>query len=97
MRLRVKVVPGASREGIAGWLGEELKVRVRAPAERGKANAAVEKLVARTLGLPEGSARVVAGHTSPRKSIDVPGLSDAEVHERLASALGDPSPGRPDR
>ncbi|MFP6608142.1 MAG: DUF167 domain-containing protein, partial [Myxococcota bacterium] len=50
--MRVKVVPGSSRDAIAGWLGEALKVRVRAPAERGKANASVEKIVADALGVP---------------------------------------------
>ncbi len=38
-RLLIKVVPASSRDCIAGWLGETLKVRVRAPAECGKANA----------------------------------------------------------
>ncbi len=42
MKLDLKVVPKSSRDCIAGWLGDALKVRVRAPAERGKANAAVE-------------------------------------------------------
>jgi len=35
LRLALKVIPGSSREGLAGWLGDSLKVRVRVPAERG--------------------------------------------------------------
>ena len=46
IRLQLKVVPGSSKDEVAGWLGDALKVRVGAPAERGRANAAVEKLVA---------------------------------------------------
>ena len=84
VKLPVKVVPGASRDGIAGWLGDALKVRVSAPPERGKANAAVEKLVAEALGVPKECARIVAGRTSPRKTIEVSGLSEAEVHQRLS-------------
>jgi hypothetical protein len=77
------VVPGSSRDGIAGWLGSTLKVRVRAAAERGKANAAVERVVAAALGLPGANARIVAGNTSPRKIIEISGLSAAEVARRL--------------
>ncbi len=80
----VKVVPGSSRDSIAGWLGEALKVRVRAPAERGKANESVEKIVAEALGVPRECARIIAGRTSPRKTIEISGLSEADVHQRLS-------------
>ena len=86
IKLAIKVVPGASRNGVAGWLGDVLKVRVTAPPERGKANAAVEATVAEAVGVPAASVRVVAGHTSPRKVIEIAGLSEAEVRERLAKA-----------
>lgn len=84
IRLPVKVVPGSSRDCIAGWLGETLKVRVRAPAERGKANAAVEKVVAEALGVSKECAQIVRGRTSPRKTIEISGLSEADVHQRLS-------------
>jgi uncharacterized protein YggU (UPF0235/DUF167 family) len=80
----VKVVPASSRDAVAGWLGETLKVRVTAPAERGRANAAVEALLADALGVPRESARVVAGRSSPRKVVEIAGLSEAEVHRRLS-------------
>jgi uncharacterized protein (TIGR00251 family) len=83
--LPVKVVPGASRDGVAGWLGDALKVRVTAPAERGRANAAVEEVVADALGLPRESVRVVRGTTSPRKTLEILGLSEAEIRERVAA------------
>lgn len=83
-RLRVKVVPGSSREAIAGWLGETLKVRVAAPPERGRANAALEALLADALALPPGSVRVVAGRASQRKLLEVQGLREAELEQRLS-------------
>ena len=83
MRLQLKVVPGSSRDQIAGWLGDALKVRVRAPAERGKANAAVEKLVAAALDLPVESVTIVTGHTSPHKVAEIDGLSESDVRSRL--------------
>jgi len=84
-RLLVKVVPAASRNCIAGWLGEALRIRVRAPAERGKANAAVEEIVAGALGIPKDCVRIVAGAASPRKVIEIAGLSEAEIRRRLAT------------
>ena len=85
IQLQVKVVPGSSRDGIAGWLGETLKVRVSAPAERGKANAAVERLVAEALGISAKCARIVAGSRAARKRIEIAGLSKAEIHQRLSN------------
>lgn len=84
MKLRIKVAPSSSRDGIAGWLGETLKVRVRAPPERGKANAAAETIIAQTLGVAKECVQVVAGRTSTRKVVEVTGLSASEVHERLS-------------
>ena len=80
----IKVIPGSSRNCIAGWLGETLKVRVTAPAERGKANAAVELTIAEALGLSKKCARVVTGKTSPRKIVEIVGLSEFEVYRRLS-------------
>jgi uncharacterized protein len=95
VRLSIKVVAGASRDGVAGWLGDTLRVRVAAPAERGKANAAVEALLNETLGLSRGGATIVAGSTSPRKVVEIVGLSESEVRRRLSgAATGRSSSGR---
>lgn len=88
MKLDLKVVPKSSRDCIAGWLGDALKVRVRAPAERGKANAAVEKLIAKALDLPRDSVSITAGKTSARKVAEINGLSADEVRHRLAQSNG---------
>jgi uncharacterized protein len=85
-RLSIKVVPKASGDAIGGFLEELLKVRVTAPPERGKANAAVEALIAETLGVPRGHVRVVAGHGSARKTVEITGLSEQDLRMRLARA-----------
>jgi uncharacterized protein YggU (UPF0235/DUF167 family) len=69
---------------VAGWLGDTLKVRVTAPAEHGKANAAIEAVLAEALGVAAASVRVVAGKTSPRKLVEIAGLSEGDVYARLA-------------
>ena len=85
-RLAVKVSAGASHNRIRGWLGDTLKVAVTAAPERGKANAAVTSLIADALGLPASAVRVVAGHTQPRKQIEVDGLEAEGVRRRLGGS-----------
>jgi uncharacterized protein (TIGR00251 family) len=81
--LSIKVVPGASRDAVAGWLGEALKIRVSAPPEKGKANAAVCALLAKTLELPAGAVTVLRGQGSPRKVLRIEGLDAEELRARL--------------
>lgn len=87
IKLPVKVVPGSSRECLAGWLGETLKVRVTAPPELGKANQALERLLADALGLSRQSVRVVTGKTSTQKVVEIMGLSEADVALRLSEQI----------
>ena len=82
-KLNIKVVPGASRTEIAGWMGDALRVRVAAPPEKGKANREAERLLSRVLGLPEGSVRVTSGAASQWKVVEVQGLSRDQIIDRL--------------
>ena len=85
--LSVKVSPGAAHDQLMGWLGESLKVRVRAAPERGRANKAVEAVIARCIDLRAGDVQVTTGHTSSRKRVTVTGLSNVELRARLDRAL----------
>jgi uncharacterized protein YggU (UPF0235/DUF167 family) len=78
-------VPRASRDAIVGWLDGALKVRVAAPPQDGRANAALEALLAAALGIPKSAVRVAAGHGSARKRVDVDGLEPDEIERRLAA------------
>jgi uncharacterized protein YggU (UPF0235/DUF167 family) len=86
VKLSLKVIAGSSRSGIAGWLGNTLRIRVSAPAERGKANAAVEALLSDVLDIPGGAAKIVSGGASPRKIVEIVGLSEAEIRRKLSDA-----------
>lgn len=56
---------------------------VRAPAERGRANTAVERVVAAALGIPAAGVRVVAGRASRLKTLESPGVTPVDVRRRL--------------
>jgi len=83
LRLRLKVIPGATRPGVE-WFGDKLKVKVNAPPEKGQANAAVCKLLAVTLGLPASAVRIVAGEHQPLKTVELAGLTVTDVQQRLS-------------
>ena len=53
-----------------------LRARVRAAPEKGKANAALEALLAKALGVPKSAVSVIAGGTSRLKSVQVAGSPD---------------------
>ena len=76
MRVEIKVVPKASRNRIVGWVGDRLKVQVTAPPERGKANDAVIDVLAEAVGLSRHQIRLVAGQTSPLKTVEIDGGED---------------------
>ena len=82
--IHVKVVPGSSRDRVAGRYGDGLKVRVSAPAEGGRANDAVVRVIAHALGLKAQQVRIVRGHTQPRKVVEIDGLTPADALSRLA-------------
>lgn len=82
VRVAVKAVPGSSRDTIAGKLGDRLKVRVAAPPEDGKANKAIEALLAAACGLHARDATVVSGHSRAEKTVELRGI-DAPTALRL--------------
>jgi uncharacterized protein (TIGR00251 family) len=81
--LRVHVTPGARQEQIAGWHGGSLRVRVRARPEKGRANQAVLRILARRLGVTPANLSIVRGAASRDKLVKVDVLSDEELRARL--------------
>jgi uncharacterized protein (TIGR00251 family) len=79
VRINLKVVPGSSRNQIAGWLGDALKIKVTAPPEKGRANEAVVKLLATKLGISTDDIEVISGHSSPSKVVTIKGVNDDEI------------------
>ena len=81
--LPVYVQPGASRDAVVGEHDGMLKLAVSAPPERGKANKAVAKLLARELGISASSVRLVSGQTSRRKEFLVEGVDTTALARLL--------------
>ena len=78
--LRLRVTPNAGRDAIEGYETladgtEVLRIRVSAVPDKGKANAAVIALLAKSLRLPKSSITVTAGETARLKTIRI----DADI------------------
>jgi hypothetical protein len=78
IRVRVQAHPGARRDTIEGLRpqadgGMALRVAVRAPAEDGKANAAIIALLAREWRVPQRALRLASGLSDRRKIFHLAG------------------------
>lgn len=81
--LRVHVVPNAKSDSIVGEHGDAVKVKLRAPAVEGKANAALISFLAEQLKISRRAIALERGHKSRDKVVRVNGLSQEEVRNRL--------------
>ncbi|WP_027555339.1 DUF167 domain-containing protein [Bradyrhizobium sp. Cp5.3] len=91
--IALRVTPRGGRDGIDGieQLSDGrsvLKVRVRAIADGGEANRAVLALLAKSLGVPKASVKLLSGATSRLKQIGVDGDPErlGDTLRQLASA-----------
>lgn len=78
LRIAVRLTPKSGSDRIDGPLeladgSRVLAARVRVAPEDGKANAALEKLVAQALGVPRSSVTVIAGHKARLKQLRIDG------------------------
>jgi uncharacterized protein (TIGR00251 family) len=85
IRLRLRVVPRAKRSGIVGRHGDAWKLRVTAAPERGRANEAAVQLLADTLRIQPADVRLVSGHGSRDKIVEVSGIDPSEAERRLSA------------
>lgn len=84
VKLRIKVVPRASRTELAGWHGDRLRIRLAAVPADGRANAELIGFLATTLGVPRRAIELVSGQTSTLKTVAIKGLDQRAVAARLA-------------
>jgi uncharacterized protein (TIGR00251 family) len=88
VELSVRVVPGATRDGPAGFYGDRLKLRVAAPPVGNAANDSLVRLVARAARVPPSRVRIVLGERGRSKVIFVDETHDpAGLAKRLRAAF----------
>jgi len=77
--LAVRLQPRASKDEIAGVIGGALKIRLRAPALEDRANEALCEFLAELLKTPKAAVRILSGHHSRSKRVEVRGVTRQQV------------------
>ena len=81
--LAVRVVPRASKTGVAGTRDHAILVRIAAAPVDGAANAELIETLARALDLPRRALTITSGTTSRNKRVRVDGLSRDAALQKL--------------
>jgi uncharacterized protein YggU (UPF0235/DUF167 family) len=90
--VQLRLTPKGGRDALDGVAALAdgrlvLQARVRAAPDKGAANAAVEAVLARAVGVPRSAVTLVSGHTARLKSLRVDG-DVAAIAAKLAALQG---------
>ncbi|MFH1218546.1 MAG: DUF167 domain-containing protein [Candidatus Peregrinibacteria bacterium] len=70
--LQVKVIPKSPKNEIIEILADNtVKIRIKAPPEKGRANAELLKFLSKELNLPLQNLSIISGKTEQRKLIKI--------------------------
>ncbi len=83
MKLKVKITPNAKKNEIVGWFGDQLKIKIAAVPEKGKANKELINFLSSELDLPKSFFEVVQGHTSSSKLLEIKGICEEDLDSKL--------------
>jgi len=81
--VNIQVMPRASRAGVAGLLGDAVRIRLTAPPLENRANEALVRFLSNLLDVPRPSVTIVAGMRGRKKIVRVAGISRADLFRRL--------------
>lgn len=81
--VRIHVVPNAKIDKVLGEHGGAIKIKLRTPAVKGKANAALVTFLPERLKVPARAIVLVRGQKSRNNLIRIDNLSEEELRQRL--------------
>ena len=82
-RLTFHIVPNAKADRVIGIHGDSIKIKLRAPATEGRANAALVDFLATQLHFSKHAIVLDRGHKSRNKLVSIEGLSEEEIRRQL--------------
>jgi uncharacterized protein (TIGR00251 family) len=87
--LPVLAHPGSKRAGIIGERAGALRVAVTAPPDKGKANVAIQSVLAEALGCKANQVTLLSGATSRQKRFLIDGITADELARRLGPLMNE--------
>jgi len=86
--IRVHIIPNAKVDKVVGEHRDAIKIKIklRAPAVEGKANAALRSFLAEELKIPQRAIVMEHGEKSRDKVVRIDDLSEQEIRQRLGVA-----------
>jgi uncharacterized protein (TIGR00251 family) len=81
--LAVWVMPGASRSEVVGIRDGQVRLRLAAPAQEGRANAELVRVIAKLLGRRRNEVTIEMGASARHKLVRVAAATSADVVARL--------------
>jgi uncharacterized protein len=81
--ISVRVIPRASKAGIAGTRGDAVLIRLTAPPVEGAANAELVEVLAEALDVSKRAVSIVSGERGRQKRVRIDGMTTALVRSKL--------------
>ena len=88
--LDIRVIPRASKPGVAGTRDGAILVRLAAPPVDGAANAELIELLTELFGVPKSCVSLQRGERARSKTVRIVGLDAAAARERLRAHVAAP-------
>jgi len=77
--LAIKAVPHARQSEVVGWLGDALKIRLKAPPVDGKPNDELCRFLSDILGIPRTAVSLASGCSARQKRVRLTGVTLADI------------------
>lgn len=83
----VKIIPNSQKNEIIGWKNSHLKIRIKAPPEKNKANLELISFLSQVFDVPKHTIEITIGKTSPTKYICIKNTTVLALSKKLEKAL----------
>ena len=87
-RLKVRVTPNARKNTVVSWTEDEIRLKIKAPAVEGKANAALVEYLSELTDVPRSKIQLKSGEKSRIKIVEIDGPAPGEVRAWIRSQVG---------
>ena len=81
--IKVKIVPGSSKDKIIGVYNDALKIAIAAPPVEGKANKKCIAYLAKYFEVAKSKIEIISGQTSKNKLIKIYNISQKEFLDEM--------------